>query len=63
MWHGMWNWNGGGWGWFGLMHLLWWVVLVAIVVAVVRAFSGRRLGESRPPAEGTLPQGRTGASP
>lgn len=47
MWHDMWNWN-GGWGAFGLVHLLWWVFLVAIVVLVFRAAVGRR----GPTAEG-----------
>ena len=43
MWHQMWGWEGGwgaGWGWFGLMHLLWWVLVIAAVVAVFRWASG-----------------------
>jgi len=46
MWHPMWAWEGGwsmGWGWFGLMHLLWWALLVAGVVAVFRWGSTRGL--------------------
>ena len=43
MWHSMWGWDGGwSWGWFGLMHLLWWVLLMALVVVLVRAAAGRR---------------------
>ena len=36
MWHSMWGWDGGGWGWFGLMHLLWWVLVIAVVAMGVR---------------------------
>lgn len=46
MWnHAMgWGWDGGwmpGWGWFGLMHVLWWVVIILGVVALVRWLSER----------------------
>ncbi|HYD76387.1 SHOCT domain-containing protein [Ramlibacter sp.] len=36
MWHPMWGWD-GGWGWFGLMHLVWWVLLLAGAIVLVRA--------------------------
>lgn len=37
MWHQMWDGTwGAGWGWFGLMHLVWWVLVIAAVVAVFR---------------------------
>ncbi|WBY01349.1 SHOCT domain-containing protein [Ramlibacter tataouinensis] len=39
MWHSMWGWD-GGWGFFGLMHVLWWVLLIAAAVVVVRALAG-----------------------
>lgn len=39
MWHSMWGWD-AGWGFFGLMHVLWWVLLIAGAVLVVRALSG-----------------------
>jgi putative membrane protein len=43
MWHQMWGWDGsGGWGWFGLMHLLWWVVVIAGGIAVFRWGVGSR---------------------
>lgn len=41
----MWNpgWYGGmGWGWFSLMHVLWWVLLVAGAVIVFRTVTGHR---------------------
>lgn len=39
----MWGWDGGwgaGWGWFGLLHLAWWLLLIAGAVLLVRALSG-----------------------
>lgn len=45
MWNHMWGWDGSwgmGWGWFGLMHLAWWLLLVAGAVVVVRALLGGR---------------------
>ncbi len=44
MWHPMWAWGdswGMGWAVFGVMHLLWWVVVIAVAIAVVRAIGGR----------------------
>lgn len=41
----MWGWDGGwgmGWGWFGLMHLVWWLLLIAGAVVLVRALMGGR---------------------
>jgi putative membrane protein len=34
----MWGdgWGGVGWAWFGLMHVLWWVLVIAGIVAVIR---------------------------
>lgn len=47
----MWGWDGGGWGmgWgvFGLMHLLWVVLLVVVVAAIFRALLGDRGGMRR----------------
>lgn len=43
MWHPMWGW-GDSWsaGWtFGLMHVLWWVLAIALVVVIFRAVAGR----------------------
>jgi putative membrane protein len=39
----MWGWDGAwgaGWGWFGLMHLVWWLLLIAGAVVLVRALAG-----------------------
>lgn len=47
MWNHMWGWDGGwgmGWGFFGLMHVVWWVLLIAVAVLVVRALLGERGG-------------------
>ncbi len=44
-----WGW-GGGWGLFGIFHmLLWWVLLVLVIVVLVRWLAGggsRRYGDS-----------------
>lgn len=45
MWHGMWGWD-GNWAWFGVAHLLWWVVAIGVVVLLVRAI-GRGSGGGR----------------
>ncbi|MFD1578819.1 SHOCT domain-containing protein [Ramlibacter ginsenosidimutans] len=37
MWHQMWGWNGGGWGWFGLGHVLWWVLLFGGLLLLARS--------------------------
>lgn len=37
-WGGSW---GSGWGLFGLMHLLWWIVVLLAVIALLRWTSGR----------------------
>ena len=45
MWNHMWGWDGAGaagWGWFGLMHLAWWLLLIAGAVVLVRLLSGPR---------------------
>jgi len=48
MWDSMmgWGWHGGawgpGWGAFGLMHVLWWVLIVAAIVVLIRGVRGRR---------------------
>jgi putative membrane protein len=39
----MWTWDGawgGGWAWFGVLHLAWWLLLIAGAVLLVRALSG-----------------------
>lgn len=51
MWHQMWGWDdswGVGWAMFSLVHVLWWVVIIALAVVVVRAATGqwRRRGDS-----------------
>lgn len=55
MWHQMWDGTwGASWGWFGLMHLLWWVLVIAAVLAVFRwAFNNpsRRASASGRPLE------------
>jgi putative membrane protein len=52
MWHQMWGWDGSwgaGWGWFGLMHLAWWLLVIAALVAVFRwGTAGRPRGEPAP---------------
>ena len=55
MWSDMMGWGGGwgaGWGLFGLVHVLWWVLLILGIVALARwLFSGghsvRRSEEDR----------------
>ena len=49
MWHPMWGWD-GGWGFFGLMHLLWWALLIVGAVVLVRAL----LRSGRPRHDGAL---------
>lgn len=50
MWDHMMTW-GGGWGrdgvWFGVGHLLWWLLLVLAIVALVRLGFGRSLPSFR----------------
>jgi putative membrane protein len=41
MWHPMWD---SGWGFFGLMHLVWWALLLAGAVVLLRALFGERHG-------------------
>lgn len=47
----MWGygWDGAGMGWFWLMHVLWWVLIIAGIVALVRwgLGSGIRSGHRR----------------
>jgi putative membrane protein len=44
MWgHMDWGGWGMGWGWFGLMHLLWWVVVIGAAAVFLRwAIGGSR---------------------
>lgn len=52
MWDSMmgWGWHGGwGPGAFGLMHVLWWILIVLAIVVLVRGFGGRH--GPRPPSE------------
>ena len=45
MWHPMWDAGWAyGWGFFGLMHLLWWALLVAGAFVLFRAVFGDRRG-------------------
>ena len=42
--HTMWGW-GGGWGgmvWYWVMHLLWWALVIAAVIVLVRWGSDER---------------------
>lgn len=34
------GWSVAGWGWFGLLHLLWWLLIIAGIVALVRWIFG-----------------------
>lgn len=48
MWDGWTGGYGGGWWLFGLMHLLWWLLLIAGAVALVRLILWSRSdGEDR----------------
>ena len=47
MWHYMWGWD-GGWGWFGVMHLLWWALIIAGAVLLYRSLAGRSLSGGAP---------------
>lgn len=47
MWHSMWGWDGGwSWGWFAFMHVLWWVLIAAGLVAAFQWITGRRLRDT-----------------
>jgi putative membrane protein len=37
----MWNWD-GGWGWWGGLHLLWWLLVLGTVALVFRLGPRRR---------------------
>lgn len=47
------GWGGAAWVWFGLMHMLWWVLLIVGIVILVRwvagsdGKAGRHVPESR----------------
>lgn len=44
MWHPMWGWNdpwGVGWAVFAVMHVLWWVIVIGLAIAALRAMTGR----------------------
>lgn len=51
MWWGD-GWNGVAWGWFALMHVLWWVLIIGGIVALIRLGMGRGLLHGRLPDEG-----------
>jgi putative membrane protein len=52
MWWGD-GWGGAAWGWFALMHLLWWALVIIGIIALVRwgtsggARHGRQVHENR----------------
>jgi putative membrane protein len=58
MWDHMMEWGGGwgpGWGLFGLMHILWWVLILLGVIALVRWGFGRQpRGSGRPEQDRAL---------
>jgi putative membrane protein len=39
MWHPMWGWSGGAWGWFGFGHVLWWVLLFGGLLLLARSIA------------------------
>lgn len=47
MWHSMWGWD-GGWAGFGLMHLFWWVLLIAGAVVLFRVLADKFRGGGSP---------------
>ncbi|MBE7366042.1 SHOCT domain-containing protein [Ramlibacter sp. HM2] len=49
----MWAWDSvaGGWAWMGVMHLLWWVLLIVVVAAVFRWATNSRAGAGDRPLE------------
>jgi putative membrane protein len=53
-WGNMMGWDGGwgpGWAFFGLVHVLWWVLILIGLVALVRWTLVRGPRASRPPEE------------
>ena len=52
MWWGD-GWGGASWAWFSVMHILWWVLVIAGIVALIRLAmgsgnrGGRHADESR----------------
>ena len=55
MWGDMMGWGGGyggGWAFFGMVHmLLWWVLLILGIAVLLRWLAGGRHGRHLPPAE------------
>jgi putative membrane protein len=49
MWHSMWAWD-GGWAWFGVAQLLWWVLVIGAAVVLFRSMAGGRRA-NRPPVD------------
>jgi putative membrane protein len=47
MWNNMMGWGWGGGGYFGLMHLAWWVLIIVGIVVLVRWLPGAGRGPSR----------------
>ena len=48
MWDQWGNGYGMGWGWFGAMHLLWWLLLIAaLLLFVTEAILARRTKMAR----------------
>jgi len=49
-----WSWDGydgPGWAWFGLMHILWWILIVLVIAVLVRWLLGRGPHSVRPGRE------------
>lgn len=44
MWWGD-GWGGGGWGWFALMHILWWALIIFGIAGWVRWTVGGARGK------------------
>ena len=47
MWDPWGNGYGMGWGWFGAMHLLWWLLLIAGAAVLLRYILGVKGGQGR----------------
>lgn len=50
MWDHMMAW-GPGWGWIGLMHAVWWLVLIVAILAMIRWTTRSGPYGAQPPEE------------